>query len=378
MISLRAGALALALSATAAPAQPQMPARGAPSFSCQAAGTPVEKAICADPALARADREMAALFALTRTSAFGQGPSNQLTAQRAALRGMRSCARDDRTRLKECLAGAYDRRNAQLAVAALMSAPETALATARRVDPGFAPVLEAVWLWAAEPVDADWSRPQRALAKARIAKLLSPYLKDLLTQEDQSFGRSILTDPGTDGMAVTSTEDLFKSDRHFAAFLNVLGPYLPEAGPDGRRTLPCAAIVRHPALLRATGSLFGSTMDNFVFDNDCEHSLPPTPALATLDEKLTRAWPECDGTIRFAAYRSYATALDEARLGRGVSDPKGNSPTRRGVTAADVTAARTELADYYTRYLGKIPAQAAAMAKDAVAAVLSSAQECGG
>ncbi|MGC6547664.1 hypothetical protein ACP0HG_27050, partial [Escherichia coli] len=78
----------------------------------------------------------------------------------------------------------------------------------------------------------------------------------------------------------------FRSDRHFAAFLNVLGPYLDEPRLSGApRTLPCAAIVRHPKLLEATGPAFGSTLDNFIFRNDCRDTLPPLPSLDALQTK---------------------------------------------------------------------------------------------
>jgi uncharacterized protein len=383
MTHLRTLALAASLAAAAlapASAQPLAGQAPQPSFSCAAARTPVERAICTQPALAAADREMAELFALARTSAFGTGPSNQLAAQREALRSMRACASADKAELGRCLEDTYADRNAQLATAVLISAPQRALPTLRRIDPGFARVLEATALWAAEPVNADWSAPQRARTKARITALLAPYLKDLLTKEEQSFGRSILTDPGLDGVAVKAAEDLFRSDRHFAAFLNVLGPYLPERStrtPSTRRALPCAAVIRHPALLQASASVFGSTMDNFVLDNDCAQSLPSTPALQALDEKLNRSWPDCEGTIRYAAYRGYQTALDEARLGRVPHDAKAVLEARRGVTHADITATRRELTDYYARYLGKNSPTAAIMAKDALAAVLSAAHECG-
>lgn len=374
--------------ATTANAEPASTPLTGPSFSCATASAPLERTICAEPALAAADREMAMLFARVRTSAFGSGPSNELAAQRRALKAMRGCVETGRTvQATDCLAGAYARRNRELAVAALMVAPEIALPVLRRIDPGAAPLLEATALWAVQPVDADWSMPQRKPVKARIAALLTPYLTALLTNEDQSFGRSILTDPSPNGIAVKSIADVFKSDAHFAAFLNVLGPYLPEAGAgalglEARRTLPCAAIVRHPALLQATTSLYGSTMDNFVLDNDCSQTLPPTPALDALDGTIMRTWPPCDGTIRFAAYRGYATAIDEARLGRrlgGTMPIPAEAVTKRaGVTPARVAAARAELAAYYATYLGKPAATASGMARNAIAEVLSSAHECGG
>ncbi|MFT4053826.1 MAG: hypothetical protein QM681_04925 [Novosphingobium sp.] len=95
-----------------------------------------------------------------------------------------------------------------------------------RLDPQFAPVLEAVALWVREPVDADWSGPERTGVRTRISALLSPYLSRMSTDEGQSFGWSILSEPYGASPKVKTMSDLFASDRHFAVFLNVLGPYL--------------------------------------------------------------------------------------------------------------------------------------------------------
>ncbi|KMS59313.1 hypothetical protein V474_08855 [Novosphingobium barchaimii LL02] len=366
---------------TAGPAQARTdPAdKASPSFSCASAQSTVEKAICADPALAAADRDMAALFALARQSAFGSGPSNELVTQRQTLKDMRDCEKTVGTVLmSKCLAAIYRNRNGELATAVLMRAPETALPILRRVDAGFAPVLEATALWAGEPVNAKWSAPERMAKKKRIMALLQPYLTKLRTNEDQSFGWSILSNPGVSAPTVARIEDIFLSDRHFAALLNVLGPYLPEdSGTVITRTLPCAAIVRHPALLEATDSVFGSTMDNFVLRSDCEQTLPPAPALSALDSKINDTWPKCEGTIRFAAYRSYGNALSAARLGRTdhAGAPDAAAPNR--VSLAEIDAARRELVRYYATYLGKSSSDATITANDAIAALLSAAHSCG-
>ncbi|VWX51298.1 lysozyme inhibitor LprI family protein [Novosphingobium sp. 9U] len=377
-------AAALLVSAVLSPTHATAAAPQQPSFACTAARTQVEQAICEDADLAAADRKMAELFALAKTSAFGRGPSNQLPAQREALRTIRACGTAGKSiPLKRCIAAAYATRNAELAVAVLVASPDTALPVLRQLDPGAAPLLEATALWAAEPVDADWSAATRRGARATITRLLRPYMAAMQNDENQSFGRSILTEPGADGVAVRSVDDLFVSDRHFANFLNVLGPYLPEldAGSlltNDRRTLPCAAIVRHPALLQATGPVFGSTMDNFVLDADCEQTLPPTPALTALSDKLLKAWPECDGTIRFAAYRGFETSMQMARLGRVEGSNRKSVPKRTGVSAAEIEAARVELAAYYRSYLGQSVSTAQALARSAIAMILDDAHECGG
>lgn len=361
----------LFLAATPAPVAPQIGA--GPSFACSTAATPMEKAICADPKLGALDREMAQLYGLARQSAFGIGASNQLAAQRTALQAMRAC----KPPLTACLERRYIVRNQALAIAVLPTAPATALPVLRRSDPPFAPILEAVQLWSEAPADADWSVPERAQHRRRIAALLQPYLTRLQTDAEQSFGKSILQDAGTDGVSVKTIDDIFRSDRHFAALLQVLGPYLDQATPtDLPRDLPCAAIVRYPVLLSATGPVFGSTMDNFVFGNDCQETLPPLPLLEALQTKLYHGWPQCDGTIRFAIYRGFARDIDEARLGRAVAAKTQQLPARKGVTKSDIASVERELATYYTAYLRRPPQQAAVTAHAALAQILGDAQHC--
>ncbi|WP_333572309.1 lysozyme inhibitor LprI family protein [Sphingomonas sp.] len=372
-------ALTALLPAPIAPAAPvALQSAAGPSFPCASATTAMEKAICADPTLAAQDRAMAQLFAIAKQGAFGSGASNQLAAQRTALQGMRACAAPRATEpLAACLKDSYAVRNQELAIASLLAAPATALPVLRASDPAFAPILEAVQLWSEAPADANWSAPERARSRARIAALLKPYLTALQTNADQSFGNSILSDPGSDGIAVRTTDDLFRSERHFAAFLNVLGPYLDEPKLVGMpRDLPCAAIVRHPKLLAATGPVFGSTMDNFVFRNDCSDSLPPLPSLDALVKKLNAHWPECEGTIRFAIYSAFNSDVDRARLGSAPAAKAKPLPTRKGVTAADAMAAERELAAYYVANLHASPAAAATMARNALLPILGGAHAC--
>ncbi|WP_294329580.1 hypothetical protein [uncultured Sphingomonas sp.] len=361
----------LALAAAVVPTAPQ--GTTGPSFACSAATSAMEKTICGDPKLGALDREMAQLYSLAKTSASGTGPSNQLAAQRMALQAMRACTPP----LRACLEDRYVARTQALAIAVLTTAPATALPVLRRNDPAFAPILEAVQLWSEAPADAAWSAPERAQSRRRITTLLRPYLTRLLTDADQSYGRSILQDAGADGVSVKTIDDIFRSDRHFAALLQILGPYLDQATPtDLPRDLPCAAIVRHPALLSATGPVFGSTMDNFVFGNDCQATLPPLPLLEALQTKLYRGWPQCEGTIRFAIYRGFATDIDQARLGRTPSAKAKALPARKGVTRASVTGVERELTDYYSRFLGRTPAAAATMARSALSELMTDAHQC--
>ncbi len=380
---------AVLLSATAAASSPLRAEDGATaqeSLSCAGARDAVAAAVCASPALSAAGREMAALYAVDRVSAFGAGPSNEAAAQRRALDEMRGCAeRAGREAVTRCLQRIEDRRSFELATAAVMRSPDLALPVLRRTDPAYAPVIEAVALWASEPVDADWSAPVRAGQRSRILALLGPAMGDLLTRDDETFGRQVLTDPAGDGLAVKRVEDVLIDERHFARFLQVIGPYLKDSGPyleNGtvtrpNRPLPCAAVVRHPALLAATESIFGSTFDTFVFGTDCEQTLPPTPALTALVRRAAGGWPACGGTVRYAIVDSFATGVDAARLGRVAHGPKMAHPPRpRGVGPGDIAAARRQLAGSYARYLGRSRAAAEALAADAVADILSGVHGC--
>jgi uncharacterized protein len=336
----------------------------------------IETTVCASPTLSATDRLMATLYAADRVSAFGSGPSNIQVGQRKALKDMQSCTKPPaRTSAADCLKSSYDQRTVELATAAVIHSPDLALPVLRKVDPPFAPIAEAIGLWASEPADTNWATPTRAAKRARITALLSPTMHLLQTESDDEFARSILGDD-SDGLAINEIGDVFKSERHFAAFMSIVGSVLPQSPTGNGRAIPCAAIVRHPKLLAATGSVFGSTMDMTVLGTDCEETLPPAPALTALDDKLRKGWPNCDGTIRFAAYRTYQVSLDSARLGITSHDPKATVPRRRGAAAADVSAARSELTAYYVRYLGRTQTQAAAMAADAISALMHTAQEC--
>ncbi|MFC4256931.1 hypothetical protein GRI97_14595 [Altererythrobacter xixiisoli] len=383
-LSIGAGLALSALFSTiigfAAPAAAQAQAGSRPSFSCSGSLSPTEQAICADPALSAADREMAALYALSRQSAFGRGPSNQLAAQRAALKSMRECGDGASATLntEQCLARLYRERNAQLALASVMQAPDAALPALQRADPEFAPMVEAIALWAAEPVDADWNAPARAASRARITSLLAPYLSDLQTNPDRSFGWSILSGDRVDKATVSSTDDLFRSERHFKAFLNVMGPYVTRDDQADlmQRNLPCAAILRHPTLLDATDAQFGSSLDMFVFGSDCADTLPPTPRLNALSDAILDSWPGCDGSIRFAASTHYRFLLDAARLGLN-PDAAGGEPTvPEGVSPDAIRAAREEMAQYYASYLDKPQADAGRLARDTIAALTAGAHRC--
>lgn len=362
----------------------------APGFPCDRASGVVEKTICADPALSAADAQMSNLYAFVLVSALGHGPSNEWRVQRSALASRQSCSKPSKgDTVLSCLRYFYDMRNSDLAVAAMMRTPD-ALPVIQRIDPVFAPVAEAIQIWAGEPRNADWSAPERADKRAHIHALLAPYVHYILTADRPSFGRGIMTASGQGWVPVKDIDDILRSEKQFAEFLEILGAYLDDFGSQavagnsdshagglsGRRNLSCMAIIRHPALLQATQAVFGSSLDVGVFGNDCRTTLPPVPALERLDRKLVRGWPQCEGTIQFAIIRVYETDIDKALLGYS-AQASGPTPERRGVTSSDITAAREGLATYYETYFGKPKVVAGKMAADAVGNILGDAQECG-
>lgn len=80
-------------------------AAAAPSFDCTNARTPVEHAICADPALAELDREEARLYRLARAAP--QARRDDLLARQREFLAARDSCPQSITPLAECLRNAY-------------------------------------------------------------------------------------------------------------------------------------------------------------------------------------------------------------------------------------------------------------------------------
>ncbi|MEO9167581.1 MAG: hypothetical protein ABI230_04175, partial [Aestuariivirga sp.] len=136
-------------------------------------------------------------------------------------------------------------------------------------------------------------------------------------------------------------------------------------------------------LLAATESYFGSTMDNQIINSDCVSMAPPTPQFTALVKDINDNWPQCDGTIRFAAYRSFAVTVDEALAPSeqlikefAPTKAKDHAPTLSGVSKSTIQSANRELADYYVKYLKVTPAKAETYAKAKITHVLATGQQC--
>lgn len=341
-----------------------------PSFSCTAARSEVEKAICASPDLAREDAAMARLYAAAKRGARGDGQSSQGAAQLAWLRERAACETSKTygfASRAQCLSANYRRRNTELATAALFADRDFAIDQRRRLDPASAPLVHAVVLYADHRPGASWAPGQRE----RIAALLREPFARLGREPMQGYGHSILKD------TVPTLDAAFASDAAFAETVAILAAYT-----EGEQTpivMPCAALIRNPALTEMLEPRFGSTIDNFLPRSDCDTALPPMPALTRLDERIDRTWPDCQGTIRFAGYRSYSAALDRARIGLAPTAAGRVSRLRilRGVAPQLAVAAVAELERVYLAYGGLSSEQARPTAHERVAELLVAAHQCG-
>jgi uncharacterized protein len=334
-----------------------------PSFDCEATESVVERMICSDPKLSAEDRLMVRLYGLARVSAFGRGPSNQAAAQRQWLKDRDSCAApladlaDASNRTTKCLTQQYADRIERLALALLFSNPDIALPELRRIDPTAADMFEAVYLYAR-------SSRLSGVERQRIVALLEPYA----AKE---------SDAGSIGEPNAS--DAVKSDAAFAEFIGVRSAFLNDMPADGR-AFPCAAVVRKPRLLEATGPRFGSTMDSFIIQSDCPDTLPPLPKFSRLVEKRRIGLTDCGGgSIRHAYYSAFWNASLAARLATGAQLRRKRLmpfPRRKNVTAVDTSAALQELIAYYVRFGRAITAQARPLAHLMIYNVLEEAWQC--
>ncbi|TWH80136.1 hypothetical protein IQ25_03820 [Novosphingobium taihuense] len=336
----------------------------AQSFDCAKAQTVVDKAICADAAVAREDADMARLYAAAGTSAWGKGRSNQVAAQREWIADRNTCGHldgKDATPLGGCLLLAYQQRNRDLAVALLFTDRALALQVLRRVDPEGAGLYEAIALY----VDRGrgWDRA--------VTGLITPYWKRLQSGESASYGRDIVA------YTMRGPQDVIRSDEDFGAFAYIVSAYFGGVGGTVGAPFPCGALVRRPGLLSAVMPRFGSTLDSFAFYTDCGSTQPPQPRFDAFLDSLTQVDPDCEeGTIRFAMYKS--AALDPTSAGLGLPLPQGQFKGRpQSIKPTLVSAAIAELADQYWRYAGLNRAEADKRARGWIARLLRAKQTCG-
>lgn len=341
-------------------AQTPAPTQSAPSFSCSSPGR-IEAAICADPELAESDLTMAQLYAAAQTDVFGAEPNGQRDLQRRWLKERdKFCGKDTGSWLNSCLDGVYQMRLMDLAVASLFSSPDAAFAEINDQAPQLTPVYRAIYRYAT--IDDPSER----------ARVVGDLIEPIFKAYKADAGQVDLLE------GVSSASAAAASDEAFASFLDAA--VLVTDAPAGQRiVLPCAAFVRRPGLIDALSPRYGSTMDNFLPDSDCEAMTSPLPETDRLDQLAEKAQPYCSGTIRFFMWRERAMTLVEARLHRLEAIPRGGEHVApageqqfRHAESRQVEAAANELAAYYARAF-HLPAQVAArQGAAAVDAILDS------
>lgn len=325
--------IVLILCAAAPAARAQTPATG-PSFSCTGAKG-AAAIVCADKDLSAEDRTLTALYAAARVSATGVGASNEQVAQRTWLHDLDSnCAKGTAKVQHDCVKSSYDSRVGMLAQAALFTDHAAAMVAIQHLTPNDAPIYEAIWLYS---TINDVGQRQTKVAAA---------LKPVFTALDDGARDEI---KAMDGPA--TAEDAAASDKAFGLFVDL-------ATVEGGHSIgwPCMAILKRPDLIAALGALYGSTKDNALPYDDCGDTMPPAPAFTAFVSKPFEGVPECDGTIRFGSYRTYAQYQAAALLHRRdfwarVPLLDGGKPEARfrARHAADLAKARAGLAAYYVQ-----------------------------
>lgn len=323
-----------------------------PSFSC-ASPSALEALICADPALADRDRDMAVLYAAARAGALGTGVSQEEHAQRIWLKSRNDeCAKGDARR---CLTIEYDARLNELAVAALFHAPDAALAELNRQFPSAVPIYEAIYKY------GTLDQPARTNA---AASLIAPIFDAMHAKPWASPLKGIPDAPSA-----------VATDEAFSAFLDVASI------SDFALTLPCAAIIRRPGLIHALDALYGGAIDGRLIKSDCDSTLPATPKLDHLLAAVVSAQSFCPGTIRFTLGREYQKALIGIRLRRldilvdtpPAARTNAANARFRSENGAQIEGVIDELAKYYSVHFAASERDARSDAGTAVNSVIDGA-----
>jgi uncharacterized protein len=338
-----------------------------PGFSCAAASSPIETAICADPALAARDRTMAKLFAAARVSAAGVGPSRELTTQRKWLRD-RSLTCSSPQAGTACLAQQYDDRLYELALADLFTSHQAAMTELTRQTPSDAPIYEAIYRYATIAYASERTRA--------VAPLIAPAFEATRVHPAQDVaGEHFPAAPEPLFAGIPTAEAAAASDESFSKFLDVAYGWVMDRE---RARLPCGALTRRPGLLAALGERWDPT-------TDCENVLPPTPELDRLLALADRAPPPCRGTIVIDIGFAWQAALTARRLDlpdpsngffkqAGQMDPAERRFRVRSQTQA--AAATAEMAHYYAAYFGIALVAARKRAAEVVSEGISAAFGC--
>lgn len=349
----------------------------AEGINCSKANSYVDKLICTNADVKAQDDAMAELYAAARVNIYGKGQSGEIANQKHWLATHALCLPLVEAKRITCVLDQYKSRNLELAFSAMPRAPEAALKVLRAQNIDTEPYYEALTIFTSEPDGVDWLAPALSAKREKIEKLVAPaFAANKKNQDAESDGHfnSLLFEDAS----VTTPDDILKSSRNFAGFFRAV-TY------DAQTPLPCGYVVSHQGLLDATNSYFGATSDNFIVQTDCDVTAPTAPKFNALIKQINDQWPQCDGTIRFAAYREFAVVVDRvlSPSARAIEDFKPTAPLTKeeehplvGVYPKVITAAKLEMTDYYMKYLGVTQTKAALFAKGKIADVLDHGQQC--
>ncbi len=352
----------------------------AKGIDCSKASTSVDKFKCTNADLKAQDDVMARLYAVARVNMYGKGPSGEIATQKKWLHTaaqQAQCMAMAADKRAGCIIEEYKSRNLELAFSAMPKAPDAALQVLRDQNIDTEPYYEALTIFTSEPDGTDWLAPALSTKREKIEKLVAPAFaakdKNKDEESDGHFNSLLFEDA-----SVATPDDILKSSRNFAGFFRAV-TY------DAQTPLPCGYVVSHQGLLDATNSYFGATSDNFIVQTDCDVTAPTAPKFSALIKQINDKWPQCDGTIRFAAYREFAVAVDRvlSPSARAIEDFKATAPLIKeeehsliGVSPKVITAAKLEMTNYYMKYLGVTQTKAALFAQGKIADVLAHGQQC--
>lgn len=352
----------------------------ADGIDCTKATDAIDKIICASAELKSQDKTMAELYEVARVNMFGHGPSGQIAAQKDWLASRKDCDKGTASAVEQCLIDSYNSRNVELAFIAMPSMPEKAVHVLRDQKIEAAPVFEALTIFASEPDSSDWSNAKLEAKRKQILHLAAATFQLSLKEVDDSNPNGQTVKDLLDDYQLKAPDDILKTSKAFGKFIRAASWGTENA------TLPCGYVVTHPGLLSATESYFGATPDNQIINSNCSSIAPLTPHFTALVKQINDGWPQCEGTIRFGAFRSFAVAVDEAlapsekliqEFAPSKAKPKQDgSNALSGVSKSAIQLATRELASYYRNYLKAAQNKAATYATTQIAHVLDTGQQC--
>ncbi|MDE2444647.1 MAG: hypothetical protein KGO94_00615 [Alphaproteobacteria bacterium] len=351
----------------------------AEGIDCTKATTDIDRVICAHPDIKAQDDTLAKLYAVARVNMFGKGPSGEIALQKKWLASRKQCLPLAEAKRTTCILDLYKSRNLELAFSTMPKPPDLALQVLRDQKIETEPFYEALTIFTSEPDGIDWSTAALAPKRVKIEALLGPMFKTIHDDAAADDPNKHFAIELFDDAEIKNSGDVLKSSGTFAKFFRA-------ATYDKDAILPCGTVVSHQGLLDATNAYFGATPDNFIINSNCETMAPATPKFHALLKQINDHWPQCDGTIRFAAYRQFGVTIDRVLSPslRAIEDFKPTPAPRPldgehkiiGVPKAAITAAENEMAAYYTKYVGASPAKARIFAKAKIADVLYDGQQC--